>query len=93
MIICPFHLITGYNCPFCGTQRMLLAVIHGQWAEAFAYNPFVACLFLVAIVFAILSIVSKQVRQHVKELCSDRYLLLGVIVLLIWGVVRNFIGI
>ncbi|MCR4994724.1 MAG: DUF2752 domain-containing protein [Bacteroidales bacterium] len=39
MLPCPFHLITGLDCPFCGGQRMLVALFHGQWSEAFWMNP------------------------------------------------------
>ena len=93
MLICPFHFITGYNCPFCGTQRMLLALLHGQWAEAFAYNPFVTCLLLVVLVLGVVSLFSKVVRCRLKLLYSDKCICLGLICLLIWGLVRNFLGI
>ncbi|MBR1801446.1 MAG: DUF2752 domain-containing protein [Bacteroidaceae bacterium] len=39
MLICPFHWLTGLDCPFCGAQRMVLALLHGQVAEAFWLNP------------------------------------------------------
>ena len=39
MLVCPFHLLTGFNCPFCGGQRMVVALLHGQLAEAFWLNP------------------------------------------------------
>ncbi|MBO4802879.1 MAG: DUF2752 domain-containing protein [Bacteroidaceae bacterium] len=39
MLPCPFHFLTGLDCPFCGAQRMVLALLHGQVSEAFWLNP------------------------------------------------------
>lgn len=39
MLTCPFHWLTGFDCPFCGAQRMVLTLLHGNLAEAFWLNP------------------------------------------------------
>lgn len=39
MLSCPFHILTGLNCPFCGAQRMVLALLDGDVASAFWLNP------------------------------------------------------
>lgn len=39
MLPCPFHILTGLECPFCGGQRMVLALLQGHWTEAFWLNP------------------------------------------------------
>lgn len=39
MLTCPFHWLTGLNCPLCGAQRMVLSLLHGHVAEAFWLNP------------------------------------------------------
>ena len=36
---CPFHLLTGYDCPGCGTGRALYHILHGKIASGIAYNP------------------------------------------------------
>ncbi|ADB30064.1 hypothetical protein Kfla_0959 [Kribbella flavida DSM 17836] len=36
---CPFQLATGLNCPFCGTTRMAAALLEGDVARAWPYNP------------------------------------------------------
>lgn len=38
-ITCP-SLQLGFLCPFCGGTRMAAAVVHGDLAAAFAWNPF-----------------------------------------------------
>jgi len=41
---CPFHYLTGLNCPGCGSLRALHALLHGRLTEALCCNPlFVAC--------------------------------------------------
>lgn len=35
---CPFHSITGYHCPGCGSQRALHDFLHGNIIEGFKHN-------------------------------------------------------
>ena len=45
---CPMFALTGLQCPGCGTTRALHALLHGDVATAFSFNPFT--LFLLALV-------------------------------------------
>ncbi|BBX44609.1 DUF2752 domain-containing protein [Mycobacterium cookii] len=36
--VCPFRLLTGWNCPGCGALRMIHDVLHGDLAAAVADN-------------------------------------------------------
>ena len=49
---CPFRILTGLDCPGCGTARAIHAAANGRWYEAFRSNPIlvVAFPFLVAII-------------------------------------------
>jgi uncharacterized protein DUF2752 len=38
-VLCPFRLVLGLPCPFCGLTHSLLAVGQGDLAHAFALNP------------------------------------------------------
>jgi uncharacterized protein DUF2752 len=37
---CPFHSLTGYLCPGCGTLRALHQLLHGNLGAAWRLNPF-----------------------------------------------------
>ena len=36
---CPFYVLTGLQCPGCGTLRGLHALMHFQFADAWRHNP------------------------------------------------------
>ncbi len=38
-IPCPFHYITGFFCPGCGSQRAVHLLLHGDVVGAFRFNP------------------------------------------------------
>ncbi len=38
--VCPFRLLTGWNCPACGGLRMIHDVLHGDLAAAITDNIF-----------------------------------------------------
>jgi hypothetical protein len=38
--VCPFRLLTGWNCPACGGLRMVQDVLHGDLAAAITDNVF-----------------------------------------------------
>lgn len=45
--VCPFRALTGFTCPGCGSTRGLHALVHGDVAGAFKFNP----LFVLALPF------------------------------------------
>jgi hypothetical protein len=36
---CPFHALTGWDCPGCGSTRALAALLHGELWRALSLNP------------------------------------------------------
>ena len=41
---CPFHALTGYYCPGCGSLRALHQLLHGHLSKAFGLNPLMVLL-------------------------------------------------
>ena len=46
---CPFRLLTGLQCPGCGTTRAVHHLLHGRVEEAFRLNPMLFVLMAVAL--------------------------------------------
>ena len=38
---CPFLVLTGYECPGCGTQRAIHSLLHLRIGDALRYNSFI----------------------------------------------------
>lgn len=52
LIKCPFKTVTGLDCPGCGSQRALHSLLHGDFRQAFHFNP----LFIAAIPYVFVGI-------------------------------------
>ena len=94
-IKCPWQVLTGTQCPACGSQRALHALVHGHWLEALRYNYF----FVISIPYALIAIlVSWYNFNHcfdkLKQLAFHRYTLYAYVVLFFaWWIVRNILHI
>lgn len=88
---CTFKLMTGYDCPGCGFQRALHALLHGRAAEAWGYNPFV----FFAVPGALFYIVVESGRRHWPKLhrrATSPGALWGILLVVVcWWIVRNVI--
>ena len=87
---CLFKMLTGYDCPSCGGQRALHALLNGRVYDAFMLNPF---LFLVApYILAVLysSFSKSMVAMKIKPFVSH-YVTISIylFVYILWWVVRN----
>lgn len=87
---CPFKLLTGFDCPACGSQRTLHALLHGQWLAAFRYNPFLllSIPYLLLVAYTTWGGTGRAARwrgsvQHPKVVLAYLTLVIG------WWIVRN----
>lgn len=89
---CPLHVLTGWQCPLCGMQRQLHALMHGQWVEAWRLNaalfffyPYAACAFMAQL--------SRRFRlTRPGRWCLSGRVMAAVLVLMAgWGIVRNLL--
>ena len=88
---CPTKLLFNIDCPGCGFQRAIHAIIHGEFKRAFALNPF---LFLAApyaiIAFSYETIRNYKIKKRIECVVENRYMRYGYIALFfIWFVIRN----
>jgi hypothetical protein len=84
--VCPFRLLTGWNCPACGALRMTHDVLHGDLAAAINDNV----LLLVGIPVVAGWILLR--RRRGKSLLTMPAAATVVITMLAWTVVRNLPG-
>lgn len=90
-IPCVFYLMTGLYCPGCGAGRACYFILHGEFLKAFGYNP----LMVIVLPFIGLYIVARGIDwtvtggNHVDGKISAKFLLTVLVVILIYGVLRN----
>ncbi len=90
---CPFHFLTGYDCPGCGSQRAIHHLLHLNIRSAFLSNP----LLILFIPFLILGIYleyfgGKERHPHIrKALYSKRAIYIILIIIIVFWIGRNII--
>ena len=90
---CPFLVLTGYECPGCGTQRAIHQLLHLNIGAALKYNTFM----LLALPYILLSVYMEYLggkKRNVKlqKIFYGRYSAIVIlIVILLYWVLRNFI--
>lgn len=91
MLPCLFHRLTGWDCPLCGGQRMLVALLHADFRAAFALNPFLMCSLPLYLLWVVCYIKPKFLQQSavISRLCSDSAILIYIFMALLWGIIRN----
>ena len=52
LIPCPFKYLTGIDCPGCGFQRSVIALLHGDFHESIALYPPTVPLILLSVYVA-----------------------------------------
>ena len=92
-IPCILRLYTGYRCPGCGVSHMCTSLLQLKFSEAFRYNPAVF-LMLPALGVLGLQLCITYIRDGKPRLSRGYSFLAGgmVVVLVIFGIVRNILG-
>ena len=91
-IPCVFHLITGLQCPGCGTTRMLISLLKLDFRAAWHYNPVV----LVMLPFLAYIIIKDTVQWiksgRTKNSRAENAIEIAMIAaLVVFGIIRNII--
>lgn len=89
--LCPFHSLTGLDCPFCGGLRCVDALVHGQFATALRSNVLVVLAIPVTGVLLVRWYLAERAGRRLPE--WPRALKIAFVVLwLAFAVVRNLPG-
>lgn len=89
---CAFHMLTGLECPTCGSQRAVHAALHGNIMEALRINTFI----LIAIPYGLGLIVICLIRNRFTERLRSKLLhpttvYIYCIIFVGWWIIRNLI--
>lgn len=89
---CIFHTLTGFDCPACGLQRALHALLHGHWSEALACNPFL----IVSILYLSFVVYAQQARdgmaRRLRSIVYHPCVVQGYVIVFVgWWIVRNLL--
>ncbi len=84
--LCPFKMLTGWNCPFCGGLRMTHDLLHGDLAASINDN-----VFLLVGIPALVGWVVMRRRLGRSALPVPAVLTIAVVAI-VWTVLRNLPG-
>ncbi|MGJ1384952.1 DUF2752 domain-containing protein [Sphingobacterium spiritivorum] len=91
---CPVKSLTGFDCPGCGSQRAIHAILHGNFKAAFAFNPFfffaVPYLFLNLYFITRPSLTAQQFKWR-NRLYGYRAMILLSISIIVFTILRNIL--
>lgn len=91
-IPCPLKFATGLECPGCGVTRMCTSIIMLDFKAAWSYNPVIMCMLPVGGVLFFNGLKRYIVTGiNTPAKWENAVMVVMIIVLLIYGVVRNII--
>lgn len=88
---CMFHELTGLKCPGCGSQRMLHALLHGDFAEAWRQNALLLIMLPLLIPAVWLEFNRERHPKTYMRVYSIPVVLTVVAIILGWWALRNII--
>lgn len=86
---CLLKALTGYDCPGCGAQRALHALLHGRLSEAAAYNPAAAPALVLAAVYAAVELMPERFPRASRALMHPAAIMAVAAAIVAWWVARN----
>ena len=88
--VCPLYSLTGFACPGCGLTRGFHALFHGDVIAAMDFNALIP-VWAVIFVYVFISLTLLAVRGRGLPMwpTTPRFLWTFMIVLLVFGVLRN----
>ena len=86
---CLFKSLTGWDCPGCGSQRMLHALLHGDWAGAWHANPLLLSMVPYILLLGFVSRFRTRYRRLYSLLNSPAAIAVIFTLMTLWFIGRN----
>ncbi len=90
---CIVHTLTGWDCPGCGSQRMIQALLKGEFLRAWQYNYFLIPFLIILTVPFALTGVRRRHRVYDRFITSTPVAVALAILPFVWMLIRNICGI
>lgn len=88
---CLFYSITGWECAGCGSQRMLHALLHGDFISAWHYNAVIMILSPILLMMIVAGLFQKELPRFYDIIYSRWIVWSVIIIILAWWILRNII--
>lgn len=87
---CLIKSVSGYDCPFCGAQRLASAMLNGDFDTAFLMNPFIFIIspYVLLILLCVFGVIPDGSRLK-KALYSKWSIIIAGILTISWWIFRN----
>lgn len=69
---CPFHLLTGFHCPGCGSQRAIHEILHGNIWIGLQHNFLILFLIIIASYKAYTSFINESSEKKTENLLQNK---------------------
>ena len=86
---CPVKMLTGFDCPGCGSQRAIHALLHGRIAQAWSLNPLMLILAPYALAVVVLEATPTRMVRLRRILTSTAAITATLLATILWVIARN----
>lgn len=88
---CPFHTLTGLQCPGCGSQRAIHALLNGHISDAWHYNAFMLLALPAALTFIAIEAFPDRFPRLRRAILSPAALCTILTATILWTIARNIL--
>lgn len=86
---CITYQLTGFKCPGCGSQRMIHALLTGNFVEAFRHNAFLVIMIPVILFMVWIEVDRKRHMAIYTRIYGKWGCVIFCVLIVIWTVLRN----
>ena len=90
---CFFKVVTGYDCPGCGSQRAIHALLHGDIGAAIGYNGLLVVSLPLILYLVVVTLGRKRWEDLYRRSTSNIVIYATLAIIILWTMVRNMLGI
>lgn len=88
---CIFYRLTGWQCAGCGSQRMLHALLHGDFASAWHYNAMILILSPIFVTMIIAGLFRNKLSK-LYNIVNSKYAISCILITIVaWWILRNIL--